>query len=58
MTAYGRKRPVKIPDFRSIERPLLVKADIQTLAPEKRLAKDRYTPESSRWADKLPNGRP
>jgi hypothetical protein len=49
MAAFGRKQPVKIPDFREIERPLLVKADIQNPAPEKWLANGRFTPGSCRW---------
>jgi len=46
MTASGRKLPFKITVFNLAERPVLVKADIQKLAPELSARNDRLTPES------------
>ena len=41
MTAPGRLQPFKFLEIKQIEGPLSVKAVIQNLAPETRLANDR-----------------
>ena len=46
MAAFGRKQPLNFADFRLIERPLLVKADIQLWALEKLRLNVRYTLKS------------
>jgi len=46
MTADGRLQPFDLPNFKIFEGPLSVKAVIQNLAPETRLANDRYPLES------------
>jgi len=41
MTACGRLQPFDLLDFKKFEGPLLMKAVIQSLAPETPLANDR-----------------
>jgi len=57
MTAFGRKQPFKTDRVSKVERPLLVKADIQSGPPEIGLPNDRFTPESSRWSNIAVNDR-
>ena len=57
MAASGRSPPAKFSTFELIERPLSVKADIQNLATKSGELNDRFTPDSSRWADRPLNDR-
>ena len=64
MTAFGRKRPLKIDQIPTSERPLLGKADITLLFPQRSKYRqifigpnDRFTPESGRSPDMLVTGR-
>jgi len=57
MSASGQKQPVRNSRFRTLERPLLRKADIQELILKNCLANVRFTPESSRWANMGLKGR-
>jgi len=47
MSAYGRKLPFKMAVFKLIERPVLVKADVQPGTSGKSFLSVRYPPESS-----------
>lgn len=57
MAASGRKQPLDFADFGLIERPLLVKADIQPRTAETGWPNGWYTPESCHSAKLGLNGK-
>ena len=54
--ASGRKLPLKITRINRIERPLLMKADVQPGTAEIGLPDGRFTPDSRRSPDMIPTG--